>query len=310
MISIYTMHMKNIRSVDLNLLVLLKELLLEKNTVKVAKKLDMSQPAVSHALKRLRETFQDPLLVRASRGLVPTHRALELEGAVNALLKDAETIFNSPKNFDPGKANLVFRISTTDYFEQVILAKLLALFEKEAPGCTLILRPTLGALPKGELEEGSIDLAIAGFFGDLPENFYQQRIFEDDFVCVGKKAHPLLKGQLTLKKYAQAQHILISPQGDMKSKSRDILKRKGHTQKYLVGVSSFTSPGWVLTKTELLLTCPRKLAMAYMEFLPLQVAELPIELKKISVVQVWHGRSHSDPAQAWLRKLIYKVCNE
>lgn len=300
----------NIRNIDLNLIVILKELIQEKNTVKVGKKLGLSQPAVSNALKRLRHTFQDPLLVRASRGLVPTNRALELEAPINALLKEIEFIFQGQEKFDPKKAKLTFRLSTTDYFEQVVLAKLLAVFEKEAPGCTLIIRPTQGTLPKEELEEGKIDLAIAGFYGELPENFYQQRLFEDDFVCVAKKDNPLFKGQLTLKKYAEAQHILISTQGDMKSKSKEILGKKGFTQKYLAGVSSFTSPGWILTKTDLLLTCPRKLALAYKQFLPVKVQELPFELGKISVIQVWHGRSHSDDAHMWLRDIIHKVCTE
>lgn len=300
--------MMNIRNVDLNLLVILKELISERNTVKVGLKLGLSQPAVSHALKRLRETFGDPLLVRASRGLVPTRRALELEGPVSAFLKDVETLFDDSKAFNPLTSQITFRIATTDYFEQVVLSKLLALVEKEAPGCTLIIRPTSSTLPKEELEDGILDLAIAGFYGELPENFYQQALFSDDFVCVARKDHPLMKTGLTLKKYASAKHLLISPQGDMKSKSKAILGKKGFTQEYLAGVSSFTSPGWIVTSTDLLLTCPRKLAETYQKYLPVKTQELPIELGKISVVQVWHNRHHADAAHMWLRSLIQKVC--
>jgi DNA-binding transcriptional LysR family regulator len=298
----------NIRNVDLNLLVVLRELIQEKNTVRVGQKLGLSQPAVSHALKRLRDTFQDPLLVRAARGLVPTRRALELQIPVNDFLKQVETIFAGPEKFDPATAKLTFRIATTDYFEQVILSRLLTIFEKEAPGCTLIIRPSLGVLPKEDLEEGIIDLAIAGFYGELQENFYRQSLFQDDFVCVARKGHPLMKSPLTLKKYAGAQHLLISPQGDMKAKSKALLEKKGYTQKFLAGVSSFTSPGWILTTTDLLLTCPRKLALTYEKYLPVKSQEAPFDLGKISIVQVWHGKNHVDAAHVWLRNTIQKVC--
>lgn len=301
--------MVNMRSIDLNLLVILRELILEKNTVRVGIKLGLSQPAVSHALKRLRETFQDPLLVRASRGLVPTRRALELKDPVNAFLKEVEAIFSTPEKFDPAKSKLTFRIATTDYFEQVVLARLLAKLEKEAPHCTLILRPTLGALPKEELEEGTLDLAIAGFFGNLPDNFYRQTLFQDDFVCVARKNHPLIKAPLTLKKYASAKHLLISPQGDMKAKSKAILEKNGFTQHFLAGVSSFTSPGWIISSTDLLLTCPRKLAQSYIQYLPLNEHELPFKMSKISVAQVWHERSHKDAAHSWLRHIIHQICH-
>ncbi len=299
----------NIRNVDLNLLVVLNELIELQNTIKVAAKLNLSQPAVSHALKRLRETFNDPLLVRASRGLTPTRKALELKDPVSAFLKNVEQLFNNAENkFDPQKAKITFRIATTDYMEQVLLPKLITAIENDAPGCTLITRPTLGALPKAELEDGALDLAIAGFYTDLPDNFYFQNLFQDDFVCVARQNHPLFKGKLSLEKYSKAKHILISPQGDMQAKSKAILKKNGLTQNFLAGVSSFTSPGWIPPQTDLILTCPRKLATAYQKFLPVKIQETPFNIGKISLIQVWHARHHADPAHVWLRNLIHKLC--
>lgn len=298
----------NIRNVDLNLLLVLKELLLEKNTVRVGEKLGLSQPAVSHALKRLREAFGDPLMVRASRGLVPTRRALELEAQIVELIKNAEQLFDKPKVFNPKDSKLTFRIATTDYMEQLILPGLLAILENEAPGCTVITRPTYGSLPKAELEEGSIDIAIAGFYRDMPDNFYKQNIIEDNFVCVARRGNALFKGPLSLKKYAGAKHVLISMDGDMKSRAQALLKKQGLDQQFAAGVSSFNAPGWILTRTDLLLTCPRKLAESFQVHLPIEIKELPFQLEKISIVQAWHARNHKDESQVWFRGLIKQVC--
>lgn len=303
--------MKNIKNVDLNLLLVFATLCREKNTTRAAEILGLSQPAISHALARLREQFGDPLLVRASRGLVPTAYALELERPVLEVLEQIEKIVSKPQAFEPKTAENTFRIATTDYFEQVAFPLLLKRLEKEAPHITLISRPTQGDLPKGELESGDYDLAIAGFYSQVPESFFKQKLFEDDFICVAHKNHPrITKKRMTLPQYAHEKHVLISMQGDMKSRSQSLLLKEGFEQKFISGVSSFLSPGWIVAETELLLTCPRKLAQSYAKHLPVSLHELPFEISKIQVVQVWHERSHKDPAHIWLRKLIWEVCAE
>lgn len=301
----------NIVNIDLNLLVVFGALCTEKNTTKAAKRLGLSQPAVSHALARLREQLNDPLFVRASRGLVATKRALELEQPVLELLSRLNEVLAAPKDFIPSNAQNVFRIATTDYFEQVALPLILKRLEVEAPDITVISRPTLGSLPKAELESGEFDLAIAGFYGDLPEGLMKQKLFDDDFVCVTRNDHPRVKKKtLSISQYAEEKHILISMQGDMKPKSKDLLDKKGFQQEFRAGVSSFLSPGWILTTTNYLLTCPRKLANSYEKHLPVALHELPIEIPKIQVIQVWHERNQRDDAHAWFRNLIQKICKE
>lgn len=301
--------MKNITNIDLNLLVVFGALCAEKNTTRAAKKLGLSQPAVSHALSRLREQLKDPLFVRASRGLVPTQRALELEKPLLELLSQLDQVLVGPTIFRPEKAQNTFRLATTDYFEQIALPHLLEILESEAPGVTVISRPTLGSLPNAELENGEIDLAIAGFYGDLPEGLMKQRLFDDDFVCVSRRDHPRIKKKvISLDEYAGEKHILVSMQGDLKSKSKDMLAKKGKRQEYRAGLASFLSPGWILTQTNYLLTCPRKLAVSYEKYLPVSLHALPIAIPNIHVVQVWHERQHRDPAHAWLRGMVQRVC--
>lgn len=300
----------NIIGNDLNLLAVFYALSRDKSTTKAATSLGLSQPAVSHALNRLREMFKDPLFVRASRGLVPTRKALELAGPVERLLKDAELILSERVSFNPKTEAREFRISTTEYFEVTILPKLLKRLATDAPDIRIVSTATQGALQKDQFENGKLDIAIAGYFGELPEGYFQQNIFKDEFVCVGRKGNPFLKGNLTVAKYAEARHILITPQGDMKSRSAAALKKLKHIQKFQAGVASFISPGWMLAESDLLLTCPRKLAEAYVKHLPLEIAKLPFSIEGISVVQVWHSRHHKDPAHIWLRNLIKEICSK
>lgn len=294
-------------SIDLNLLIVFKALAESLNTTKAGKQLGLSQPAVSHALKRLRSTFDDDLFVRASRGLVPTPRALEILPAVLKILEESALLFAGDQSFDPQSSTRVFKIATTDYFETIALPGLLAHLRERAPGVQIITRPLHGSLPKEELEAGSIDLAIAGYFGALPEGYYKQLLFKDDFVCVSGEKKFGGKQGMSVKEYADSKHILISPSGDMKSKSEAILKRHGHAQEFVAGISSFSAPGWVVAETDYLLTCPRRLAQTFGRYLPVKVRELPFKMEEISVVQVWHLRNHKDPAHVWLRGTIKKT---
>jgi DNA-binding transcriptional LysR family regulator len=301
--------MKNIRSIDLNLLVVFGALCVDRSTTKAALRLGLSQPAVSHALARLRVQLNDPLFVRASRGLTPTRRAIQLEEPVMQLLKQLDQVLAGPDRFDPMQAQITFKIATTDYFEQVALPLVLKRLESEAPLVTIVSRPTYGDLPKSELESGDIDLAIAGFYSDLPEGFLSQRVFIDDFVCIARHNHPRIKKAIiSVSDYAREKHVLISVHGDMKSKSKDQLAKMGYDQQFSAGLSSFLSPGWIIANTNYLLTCPRKLAESYSKYLPLILCDIPIEMPKIQVRQVWHDRHHSDAAHIWFRKMIYDTC--
>lgn len=294
----------------MNLLVIFDALVMEKNTTKAAKRLNLSQPAVSHALARLRDTFSDPLFVRASKGLAPTAKCMELAAPIHEIIEKTESLINAGGRFNPETESREFRILTTDYFELVALPQLLHRLSIEAPHIRLVTRPTTGTLPKDLLEDGDLDLAISGLYGDLPEGYYQQVAFKDDFVCVGRKGNPALKGNLSIKKYAEARHVLISPDGDMKSKSASVLKKQGYEQDFACGTFSFLSPGWIVSQTDLLVTCPRKLAHAYQQYLPVELKGLPVELGPITVVQVWHGRQHRDSAHSWMRNLIKDVCSK
>jgi DNA-binding transcriptional LysR family regulator len=300
----------NISQIDLNLLVVFQALSAERNTVRAGEALGLSQPAVSHALGRLRVVLGDRLFVRGARGLIPTPRALELEPAVKKILAEAEQVLLRPPPFDPRTSRKTIRIATTEYFEQVVFPALFAELGRRAPFVSVISRSTLGKLPKGELEAGDLDLAIAGFFKNVPERFFQQKMFDDDFVAVARAGLIPGKSAISLERYAKCRHILISPQGDMQSKARELLEKNGHEIHYALGTASFLSPARILAASDLLLTCPRKLANSYRGSSPLEIRELSFKIPAISLVQVWHERNQDDPAHRWFRELLREICSK
>ena len=293
-------------NVDLNLLAVFNAVVTERNTVRAAKRLGLTQPAISHALSRLRHQLGDRLFVRAPRGVIPTPRALALEKPVREILVAAEQVFFGLATFDPRKATNTFRVATTDYFEKIVLPFLLKHLETHAPGMTIMSRPTGGYLPKQGLEEGEFDLAIAGFYKEIPGNFIQQKLFMDDFVAVSHKKKKV-PAKLTPEVYAEQRHIVISPQGDLKTTSREMMRALGYEIHYAAGVTGFLSPARILTMTDLMLTCPRRLAEAYGENFPVKIQELPFKIPPMTVVQVWHERQQGDPAHQWLRQTLKEI---
>jgi DNA-binding transcriptional LysR family regulator len=290
-------------SVDLNLIVIIEALISEQNVSMAAKKVGLTQPAVSHALNRLRDLFGDPLFVRSAQGMTPTQKAIELAPLVKEILEKMQSLIQ-PVAFDPKTTQRTVRISTTDYLELTLLPPLMAHLEKWAPNLTLIFRASPSDLPKEDLENGDIDIAIAGFYGNLPNAYYQQKIFTDHLVCVARKAHPAFKNKLTLEEFLKYDHMLRSIQGDLFGVVDEALKKHKKTRRVKLGVSSFVSPAWILADTDLILAAPNRVAKKYLEYLPLKIQPCPVETKEISIYQVWHERNNKDPLNMWLRQQI------
>ncbi len=223
------MNKMNIAKIDLNLLLIFHAVMEEKTTVTAAARLGLSQPAISHGLNRLRDLLGDRLFVRSSRGVIPTPKAVCIEPTVRELLERAERVFFEPPEFNPALAKDTFRIATTDYFEQVALPHILKRIQDEAPHVTLISRPTGGYLPKEGLEKGEYDLAIAGFYKDIPDRFFKQTLYRDGFVFVAPKNKKIGKSPLSFEQYAKQRHMVISPHGDLLTQSKAIMKKMAMT---------------------------------------------------------------------------------
>ncbi len=298
----------DIISKDLNLLKIFDALLAERSVTKAAKRLRMTQPALSHALQRLREALGDEVFVRVPRGVEPTPRALALAPVVAEALARLQAVFAAPEAFDPATARGTLVFATTEYFEQLFLPAVVAAIAAAAPHVTIRTVSTAGILPKDALERGDYDVAAAGFFGDLPEGFYRKRLFDDGFACAVRKGHPALRQGLSLAVYLALGHVLISPHGDLFGTVDRALAARGETRRLVAGVASFLTPGWIVARTDLIVTAPRRLCQSFATYLPVELHEPPLALGGIAVMMVWHQRTHADPLRQWVRGLIEQAC--
>ena len=168
----------------------------------------------------------------------------------------------------------------------------------------------MGELPKRDLEEGRVDFAIAGFYVDLPEGFYQARLFKDSFAVGARKNHPRIRGRLSLEEYFASQHALISLQGDLRDPIALGAGRKKRERDVVYGSYSFTGLAWVLEKSDMLLTAPSLLLKQYERFFPIQVLPCPIDVEAIEIQMIWHAQTHEDPLRRWFREEIRKCMVE
>lgn len=293
----------NTKTKDLNLLSVFAALMAERNVSKAAKRLALSQPAMSHALARLRRDFGDDLFVRTGRGIAPTPKALAMANDVDRAIEAITNVY-AESGFDPAAATGKFVVATTDYLELVLLPKLLAQLSREARHLTPVVRSTLGALPKTELEAGTIDLAIAGFYGDLPEGFYAQTLFDETYTCIIRKDHPRARGKLSLETFLDLDHVLVSPQGDLDGIVDKELAKKKLKRRIIAGVSNFQTPATIIAGSDCIATLPTRIAEQLAQFYPLRCFAPPLPIPSFRVKQVWHARTHRDPRHAWVRRAI------
>lgn len=280
---------------DLNLVYVAEALFRHQNVSRAAKDLHVTQSSVSHALARLREHFGDPLFVRVAKGMAPTDTAKALRVQIEELADKGRELSRRSDRVDLTRVRARFTIATTDYVEVLLVPPLLARLRTEAPGIQISLRPTGGELPKAELESGAVDIAVAGFYRDLPEGFFQSKLFEDTLAIGVRDGHPLAKGALTAERLRDADHALITLQGDFKTGARD--------RSVVYGSYSFTGMAWTIARTDLVLTAPRRLLEHYREHFPIRVLPSPSP-RRIEMRMLWHALTHRDPVKKWLRAAV------
>lgn len=291
---------------DLNLLKVFVALDEARNVTKAATLLGLSQPAISHALNRMRVAFGDPLFVKTAAGMVPTPRAEAASKPLRVALAALEREVHGSQAFSPETLRRTFRVRTTDLLEGLVLPELMRTLASRAPQVNVAFSTTGFALPKAELEAGSCDLAIAGFFGPLPDGFYQQKLVSDHFLCAVRKGHPRLgsRKSVALADFCAERHALIAPGGELSSAMDKALARKKRERFIAVGLSGFNVAGQVLAGSDLLLTAPSLLIRQLAKTIPLSVFEPPFDVPDFTIVQVWHERNHLDPGHKWFRECM------
>ena len=295
----------DIRSIDLNLLVTLNTLLEERNVSRSAERLALTQPTISGQLMRLRAAFNDPLFVRTQHGMLPTPRAEALAPALEKLLSDAKNLV-AAENFSPTSAQMDFRVAASDYMQSTILVPFLTQMRKQAPHARLATySPDVPNLER-KLARGELDLVIiAPSFVD--PTLRTEHLYREEYVCAVRENHPLSGKQLTLDKFVNYDHIMVSlSEGHFKSAVDDILATHKTKRRVSVSVPSFLILLEMLQADDLIALVPKRLLKGRAH--SLRLLKPPVELEGFDVVAAWHSRAHHDPAHQWLRDTIKKSC--
>jgi len=288
----------NLRNFDLNLLVVLEAVLSEASITRAAKRLNLSQPAVSQSVARAREVFGDDLLVRdgASMRLTPLGRRLAPQ--LKEFCVKAEALL-SPCGFDPATAEYNFNVHCNDLSELLILPPLIASVGRQAPNCRLIIRAV-----EPHLIDASVDLAIIG--APLPPGpFVSKDLYDDHFVLIARPGHPALKKRLTPERFAALEHALVSPTGKgMIGPVDTMLEQLGLSRRIALSVTRFATLPQIISSTDFVAAVPSRFAN-WSEVKKLcTVWPLPFKSPRFTMRMLWHRIHDTDPAHEWLRSLL------
>jgi DNA-binding transcriptional LysR family regulator len=298
----------DIRNVDLNLLVALDALLAERSVSRAAVRLHLSQPATSALLARLRELFDDPLLLRSAGGMLPTARALELLGPVKQVLDEIDAIVQPRAAFDPGRAAQTFTLSASDYVEYALLPALVDFLERQAPGVRLAVRPLDLHTVAKQMETGEVDLCITGL-QNAPAGLHQQALYKESMVSVVRRKHPGVGARLTLDKFCSLDHILVSVRGSgFSARIDDALAKLGRKRHARLAVPHFLLVPEIVARSDMIGALPERLARGYAN--KLRIFEPPLEIEGFTVGQIWHERNQREPAQLWLREVLLELAQK
>ena len=306
----------NINRIDLNLLVYLDVLLRERNVTKAANQLGISQPAMSNGLRRLRQLFDDPLLVRTSEGMTPTERASQLAPMVRDVLSDIEKAVQPQTAFDPLHSERVFRIMASDYTESTLLPALLAELNQQAPNVSLdILNPSdVGFL---DVEQGRVDLVI-NRFDTMPQSFHQTTVWTDNYACLLSVDNPILNN-FCLDTYLEAQHVWVSKTGmgvgvgiNPKDEQRlgwvdEALRKTGRKRRITVFTRHYQAAMRLAEQRNLVVTVPAKAAQVERDNPKVVIKDPPFDIPSFELKMAWSPLLQHNPAHQWMRRLITSI---
>ncbi|MDO8457277.1 MAG: LysR family transcriptional regulator [Burkholderiaceae bacterium] len=308
----------NFRTLDLNLLRVFDEVMAERSLTKAAHNLALTQPAVSNAMRRLRETLGDDLVRRSGQGLEPTPRANALWPAVREALRQLQETL-SPNPFDPATSTATFVLAMADATAAELVPGLLAVVERDAPGVSVRVVPLSTRDPRRLLDRGNgdllADLAIGHFPAVLADltasaqsggavSFAYQRLYDGEYVCVMRRDHPLAHGPLTLNRFCAARHMLVSFSGRPFGFVDEALASLGRQRRIVLTVNQFFTAGRVVAQSNLLTVLPRHFVRVADVGNELTLRPLPFDMPVVHVDALWHQRVQHSSAHQWLRSAV------
>lgn len=298
-----------LRRLDMTLLLVFAELVRQRKMTIVAQRLGLTQSAISHSLKRLRDVFQDELFLRGPNGFRPTDRALRLESKVFDILALSKQALSLDKTFDPTTETRLVRVGGLDYEVAMFAAPLIERLRKLAPKTRLVFKSLARKPALAELRAGELDMAI-GFFFRPGNEIETSELYRETYSVVMRKGHRLARKTLTAKRYAEAEHLLTSPSGDLHGIVDASLARHKLERDVVGSVPLFLLALATVAKTDLISTIPARLASSYGKAIGLTIVPPPIEIRSFPVHLAWHQRSSTEPALKWFREIAKSVVVE
>jgi len=292
----------DIRRFDLNLLKVLDAVLSEAQVSSAARRLNLSQPATSAALAKIRAALGNPVLVRDGNRMVLSPFAEQLRPKVQRLLEEIEQTLTAPGIFDAATSQRCFRILANDYAVTVVLSPLLELLQREAPMVTIEIL----ALEDNFVERlagDEYDLAIRDRWS-LRSARHLSTLFDEDYVCIARRDHPRLSGEPTLDEFLDEGHVLISPRGRVPGVVDGPLKRLGRKRRVAVTLPHFLAGPAIVARTDFVMTTPGRIALRFSEVHALRIFPPPLQVPGFDVAVAWSPRYSNDPAVSWLRDRV------
>lgn len=298
----------NYEKLDLNLLNVFNAVMTELHVTRAAQRLHMTQPAVSNALNRLRRVLNDELFVKVPSGVRPTPKAMELWPPIREALAQIRQTLETAK-FDPAIATATFRIAMNDFATHLLLPMLAAFLEAQASNVNVRTLPVTSIDAETLLEQAEIDLAI-GVFPTSNSRLRSRSLLTSPFTCVMRQNHPLASQPLTLKRYVQAKHLLVTLTGEATGFIDVILQERELKRRVALTVNQFAVAPQIIASSDLIAVLPARIVGTSAFSEQLHSAPLPIEISPSVVKMMWHERNHLDAAQAWLRAQITTLCEQ
>ncbi len=296
------MDIKLLKKFDLNALVTLQVLLEEKHVTHTAEKLNLTQSAVSRTLAKLRQMFDDPLLVKSGKHLALTTKAERLQPQLNQLLDNISELL-VPDAFDAETHQGSIRLATTDYGSHSILPRLVPLLNVAAPNVHLTAVDWRSNLLT-ELEENKVDLIIGGAT-EPPADIFQRVVANDHFQGLVRRGHPH-EHHISLDDYLELNHVMISPSGNGNSEIDDSLAKQGLKRNVAVRVPHFFAALEIIARTDFMILLPANFIRRYVDQNRFSVLSIPFDIPEIEISMFWHARMHHDPLHKWFRDFVYQ----
>ncbi len=291
---------------DLNLLPVFIAMMEERSVTRAAERLNITQPALSNALNRLRTTLRDPLFIRERHGMRPTRVAEEIAPSIKSALATLNDLVLGQQDFDPAKAVRTFVIAPNSYVEFVLMPTLVSELRKKAPGISLRFIPYGNDLVETGVVSGDTAIAI-GRATEPPDNLVVQHLMDDGLACVVRANHPDIKKSISRAQYERLKHVNVLPPGRIRAGLFQALQKQGLKREVAVSVTHFLAVPEIVVVTDYCATLPIQISKKIAKDKRLKILPSPADLGTFPVEMIWHVRYRHDPAHQWLRNLIFEV---